>query len=339
MSLHRGCEELLHIYQNRVLQCFSRGETHVSVARELSEHNLRWKRGSAQVEMFKGALDQLQLYVLRYGAEVDVTPRPFDDFALVHLSLRGGMELEVDGQRIEIAQGRSAVIAPKRSLRLHWYQGTEQMILKVPHALLRSVGMQEEAGSASLLPGYLLPHSLDSHWNLLMRSLLNIMRLPMESGPRQSWLEHFERNIGMFLLAHQPDNVAGTNHFVNAVQSVAIDDAGTSLDSKRMDDLLDYVNARLCAPLSLYDMAKHVGVSIRTLNALCHAHAGHSPMEFLRNQRLDAARSKLLLDPKTNVTDTATHYGFGHLGRFSGYYLQRFGELPRQTVLGKRLAN
>ncbi len=54
-------------------------------------------------------------------------------------------------------------------------------------------------------------------------------------------------------------------------------------------------------------------------------------MELLRNMRLDAVRARLRLKPDVSVTETALAHGFGHLGRFSHYYHERFRELPRET--------
>jgi AraC-like DNA-binding protein len=307
-------------------------DSHFHVARELADHNLLWKRGAVDVAMFKGSLERLQLFVLRYGAEVEVTPKPFEDFALVHMSLRGAAEIESDGKKIEVAEGRAAVIAPKRAIRLRWHDGTEQLILKVPKSLIREVGSHEDGEDQQFSPGYLIPQALGSHWELLMRSLLNVMRLPRESGPRQTWLEHFERNVVLFLLAHQPESSPATSiaHSITSPLDLN-DDTGSTRDSRRMDALLKYMKSRLCAPISLFDLAAAAGVSVRTLNGLCQHHTGSSPMELLRNMRLDAVHSKLLLVPSASITDTALEFGFGHLGRFAAYYSERFGELPRQT--------
>ena len=55
--------------------------------------------------------------------------------------------------------------------------------------------------------------------------------------------------------------------------------------------------------------------------------------EKLRALRLDAARTRLKLDD-ASVTEVALSVGFAHLGRFSEYYRERFGELPRETRRG-----
>ncbi|NLZ12221.1 MAG: AraC family transcriptional regulator [Alcaligenaceae bacterium] len=55
-------------------------------------------------------------------------------------------------------------------------------------------------------------------------------------------------------------------------------------------------------------------------------------MVLLRNMRLDAVRHTLQTSPGANVTTIALDHGFGHLGRFSAYYRERFGELPRDTT-------
>ena len=58
------------------------------------------------------------------------------------------------------------------------------------------------------------------------------------------------------------------------------------------------------------------------------------PLQFLKIRRLEAARRELrsARPDETNVTEVATTYGFYHLGRFSRWYQERFGELPSDTL-------
>ena len=332
MPLTAKASALRALYRNCLFRSDAPAETHAHVAREFVDHMLRWKRGRIDSAMFKGELRRLKMYVLHYGAEVEVTPQPFHNFALVHTSIAGGAEIESDGRRLEVPEGHVAVISPTRSLRLRWYPGTQQMILRVPHALMREVRGLGEGDDLGLAPGYVVPQAFAAQWDLIAQSLLGAMALPEDSNVDESWLEHFERNVALFLLSHQ-----GTP--ASAPPARAADaDEGESRGSSasRMQRIVDYMDSRLCAPISLDDLARAGGVSLRTLNELCHRYHGLTPMELLRNRRLDGARSRLRMEPDLRVTEGAIAYGFGHLGRFSRYYFERFDELPHQTQAASR---
>lgn len=337
MPLHRGSEELLPIYKSCVFRSDTRVDSHWHVSQELAEHMIAWKRGSADVAMFKGQLQQLELYVLRYGAEVEVKPRPFQDFTLVHMSLRGAAEIEADGVRVDIGEGRAAVLSPKHTLNMRWHIGTEQLIVKVPHALMQDVSGLD-ASHVQMAPACLLPSKVTSHWDLMMRSMLNVVRTPADApGPDKVWLDHFERNVALFLLSHQSQALApNTSKSATNATDEQAEGEGPTVEARRIDAMVQYMKARLGAPVSLYDLAAAAGVSVRTLNALCHRHLGDTPMNLLRNIRLDSVRTQLLLRSDISVTEAALDFGFGHLGRFSSYYAERFGELPKQTMMTRK---
>jgi AraC-like DNA-binding protein len=328
MSLSPKAEVLSGLYRNCVFRSDSRADAHEHVARELSDHVLNWKQGAPNAELFKGEFNQLKVYSLRYGAQVEVTPRPFDGFALVHTSLSGGAEFECDGRTIHVPEGRTAVLAPKQSCRLRWLAGTQQLIVRVPDALLRDAGGRLPDEEMDLAAG-LLTRSLGSQWDFIAQSLLNILSVRDDGGLRSAWLDHFERNLAYFLLAHQPEPKLAVE--TSSPTSTPLERGFQANGIRGMDALLAYIDSRLCAPISLEDLARAAGVSVRALNMLCHRHHGVPPMELLRNLRLDAVRARLLTDASASITDTALAFGFGHLGRFSAYYFSRFGELPRDT--------
>lgn len=334
MLLRRGSEALLPIYQNRVFHSDQRALSHWQVAQELADHTIDWKRGAVDVAMYKGRVRRLEAYVLRYGAEVEITPRPFEDFMLVHMSLRGAAEVESDGHRVDVAEGRAALIAPKHSVRLRWHAGTEQLILKVPHSLAHEVRALHGRSDMDFAPGCLIPSALAPQWDMLMQSVLSVMRLPSDSGLSPLWLDDLERNVALFALAHQPADAGALAPSPLAPTGIDLegDHGGTSGEARRVEAALRFMKARMSAPLSLADIAVAAGVSVRTLNSLCNRHLGATPMEALRNLRLDAVRSKLRLNPHASVTETALEAGFGNLGRFAAYYVERFGELPRETA-------
>lgn len=328
--------ELAQLYQRCVFHSNEKVASHCQVAEALADHDVRWQRGAPDAALFMARVNRLQLFVLRYGAQVQITPSAFEDFALVHMSLKGTAEFECDGQRLFLPEGKAAIVAPKKSIRLWWEEGSEQLILKVPHALLRE--LQPPGVSRHVTPilhsGLMPSTTLDTQWNLLLQSLLQIQAQPNDTRPHQAWIDHFERNIAMFLmyqqggLSGQPIPAPGATRA--AFESGAGLVAASACD--RMDALERYMRAKLSAPVSLVDLAAAAGVSVRTLNMLCHRHHGVPPMDLLRNMRLDAAHAALQARPDASVTETALEFGFGHLGRFSAYYKQRFGVLPKHTA-------
>lgn len=322
---------LAPLYRHRVFQSTRKVDCHAQVANELSEHDLFWKGDDVDTVLFKAAIRQLQIFMLKYGAEVIVRPRLFDGFALVHMTLSGTAEIEADGQKVCIPQGKTALIAPKRNLRLWWQAGSEQLILKVPLALFDELSAQAQTGPANMPSLFMLPEHAVPHWDMLVQSLLRVLALPGQDDGHSAWINHFERGAAQFLLSQ----LSSAYKPGPSIAGIAADESADGLVGagklQRLDMLEKYIKTRLCAPLALADLANAAGVSVRALNALCHQHHGVAPMDLLRNIRLDAARERLLTQPDANITDTAFEFGFGHLGRFSAYYRERFGELPKQT--------
>lgn len=86
-------------------------------------------------------------------------------------------------------------------------------------------------------------------------------------------------------------------------------------------------------PITVSDVAGHLGVSLRTLQAGFRHWRNATPTQFLRAARLGRVRDELLrAGDGITVTNVAISHGFSHLGRFSAQYAQAFGELPRETL-------
>lgn len=90
---------------------------------------------------------------------------------------------------------------------------------------------------------------------------------------------------------------------------------------------------------SVSGVAARVGISLRGLEAGFREWRQMTPTQYLRNARLDAARTALLAPSEsTTVTSVALANGFFHLPRFSAYYRVAFDETPGQTLRRSRLS-
>lgn len=330
--------DLSKIYRSPIFRSRSSVESHRELSAAISDHRLRWGRGEVSTALYRRDLQHISLMVLTYGAEVEITPAPFENFVLVQMPLHGTAEVESDGVPLRIGYGEMAILAPRQSMRLLWQPGCEQLIVKLPHDLLRRAACRNcplgpcPASAPPRCPVWASPVSkidpaVASQWLALLQQLLSLLPGDGADTLHPTWLGPFEQAAALFLHAHQA-TASGSSRATQLYVPVDADAAAVA----RLERLEAYIRSRPYAPLELADLARIAGVTTRTLNTLCHRHRGVSPMGLLRNLRLEGARDKLLSDQDASITDVALEHGFGHLGRFSAYYRERFGELPRQTA-------
>jgi AraC-like DNA-binding protein len=113
------------------------------------------------------------------------------------------------------------------------------------------------------------------------------------------------------------------------------DAPATRAGSATVRRTIAYLDANPDLDLGVADVARAVGVSVRTLQMAFQRELGTTPMAYLRTVRLDRVRAELLAagpGSGTTVTAVATRWGFHHSSRFAGQYREHFGELPRQTL-------
>jgi AraC-like DNA-binding protein len=95
----------------------------------------------------------------------------------------------------------------------------------------------------------------------------------------------------------------------------------------------EFMRANLQKSISLGDIASAIGVSGRSLQRSFSKYCGCSPLQFLKQARLEALHQELSQGISTlAVTDLMIQYQFGHLGRCSQSYQKCFGELPSETI-------
>jgi AraC-like DNA-binding protein len=98
---------------------------------------------------------------------------------------------------------------------------------------------------------------------------------------------------------------------------------------------LDYIEQHLSEQITMADLAEHVNASVRSVQLGFKEELGVSPMQYLRDRRLERAREELAdAEPSdgVTVTDVAEHWGFHHLGNFAVVYRKRWGESPSDTL-------
>ncbi|MGX9416689.1 helix-turn-helix domain-containing protein [Vibrio sp. WJH972] len=86
-------------------------------------------------------------------------------------------------------------------------------------------------------------------------------------------------------------------------------------------------------PLTITELCNIAFVSRRTLQYCFEHELGVSPIQYLRDRRLNEIRRILLKDTHHHkvISDLAIEFGFYHISTFNQHYKQLFGETPTQT--------
>jgi transcriptional regulator GlxA family with amidase domain len=105
------------------------------------------------------------------------------------------------------------------------------------------------------------------------------------------------------------------------------------LDCARVRRIEEWIDAHYDEPIGIEDLARHVQVSVRSVQTAFRRLRGCTPMQMVMRRRLEAAGDMLRCPmPQTTVTHVATECGFFNFGRFSRRYREMFGETPSQTL-------
>ncbi len=99
-------------------------------------------------------------------------------------------------------------------------------------------------------------------------------------------------------------------------------------------EIRDQVFHHMDGDISISSLAKEYEVSEQTLQNSFKSLFGFTPKLFLRQLKLNIVRQELQKRnlQQDTVSKIAYKWGFRHMGRFSAYYTELFGENPSQTL-------
>lgn len=306
--------------------------------------NIKLKKERAKADAQKISIGQANLlhwHSQSDGVEVDSyadcihQQNPMSSSLGMFIPLNGPIVTVVDGHPIRDHSSGFHLFSPKEHTYQEWGENSRVLLLTIPlsscNRLLAQSGITASEKDVSLAPGISLsPRTKPLVVNIINNLTYCYERSSMSFPFQDTWDKQIEELAAIFLLQHLHSSF--NNHIQKHqkyLDSTSVTKAVTGLEK-----LEDYLLKHLAAPISLDDMIKVSGYSRSYLHKLCLKYIGSSPMIWLRNLRLDAVDEHLKTKPGTSITDVALFYGFGHMGRFSGYFHKRFGYHPSSLKNG-----
>jgi AraC-like DNA-binding protein len=304
-----------------------------SVSQVLTPHRLtpHGVRGVVTADVAVAPLGPLSLvYGQHRGAELEVALTEQVDYYDVNLSWGGHNRLTCGTDEIVVDRTTAGIISPSMRVSMRLSAEYRQLHVRIERAALEA-RLEELLGRPVTAPLVFRP-AMDlrapaaGSWARAVALLVG--DLGTGAGLAAAWTlgDHpWSAFLMSGLLLAQPHNYSARL-------------AGSRAGAHRPGPLrraVELIETRPGDDLSLERLARHAGVSSRSLQRHFHDHVGVSPREYVQRTRLARVREGLAAagpGSGVTVTEVALRWGFTHVPRFAAAYQRRFGEPPSTTL-------
>ena len=302
-------------------------EARAAVAERYCDHRLDLVSGR-QIEVVHNHVrgEHVSLNMLGYGGEVAINPGELRDFYLLQLPIHGHARISHRGEEIDASTQCGTLLNPDRPTQMLWKGACKKLMVQIDAGFLNRVA-REEIGVD--LPGIVRFNpqvQMRAEGGRRIRALSMFAAQAYDTGrilPGQKDLSllNLERQLAATFLKEQPSNIS--HLFASPMPGCG---------ARHVRRAVAFIHAQAHESIGLDEIANAAGVHARTLQAAFRDSFGISPIQFLKNVRLDKARFHLLRrHNRATVSEIAYDCGYSHLGRFSRDFRVRFGHAPSET--------
>lgn len=328
-DLERRAEPIAEV--ERVFDPFERYRTsdpdqaETQAARLLSPHRLRVRPSESafDAKCSVASFGTTSLYLARYGAEVTIDRPSQSRYMTVMIPLTGNIEATHQGQEVTADSGGTLLaLSEADNVHMQFSEDSTFIILRADMEALRSMlsGMipGTDIGALRFAPAV---ESVSARTTML--GVIQLLTSSLKAhGP------NLPPNVERQLRVHALTAVLlGLEHNYSS----AIYDPTPQVSNPAVRRAIDIINAEETADLTVMDVARELGVTLRALEIGFRKQTDMCPSSYLKKVRLHRARAELLASDGT-VGQIAMNWGFAHAGRFSRAYRMEFGESPSETL-------
>lgn len=246
----------------------------------------------------------------------------------VHMPMNGSAECEYNGVAVTALTYQALVVNPGTRLTMRFGLDAPQLIIRIETQTLR-YQLSRMLGR-SIDDDVVFAPTMNMTTDMAVRWHGAIQLLSSEAMTPNSLIQQgigggpIEELIVSSLLW-----VQDSNYFDVLTQSARPDHRPT------VRRVISFIEQNIGQPITLRDMADVAHVSIRAIQQAFHDDLGTTPVNYIRDRRLELAHAQLadaIPSDGMTVTGVAERWGFRHLSNFSAIYRKRFGESPSATL-------
>ncbi len=275
-------------------------------------------------QSYHAKLEAISLGLCAYGTQVSVE-FPECSFVRLQIAIAGSAATIVGGRATETSAVQACVTPADRINKIDFGADFKQLFLRIEQsaierklAALLGARPRRPIEFSSALPDN-QPH-YDSFKNLIAFTAKQLVST--SSNPPVLMLRELEQALIVAFLETVPHSY-----------SEALQRQPAHISATHVRRVEDYIDAHWRTPLTVEDLSRVTGVSVRSIFHAFKRARGYTPLSYVKTVRLRNAHL-FLTSPNEATTVTAVAYacGFSNLGHFASDYRHTFGELPSVTL-------
>ena len=258
------------------------------------------------------------------GMQVKVLEPP--DAYVIYLPIEGGLDIDIGSQRFNCGPENAFIGDLSTFERLRLHEGRRHMGIAFGRSVVTTqlselldapVGKKLEL-SAVMDRGSSAIAKISTTSTLLWTSLAHAP----ENVASVKFAELMFQSLTTLLLESVPHNY-----------SAALARPVAPAIPRHVRRAIDFMVANVSMQITVADIARESGCSLRSLHLGFQQYKGTSPLQYLRQIRLEGVRRALIGDvDQSAISQIAQQWGFTHMGRFAALYKEAFGQSPSETV-------
>ncbi len=303
-------------------------EARTSISSAYDSHQLEpiGAQSEVDISLHVASLNSVNFSLVEYGSDVVATVGE-GSAIYVLMPVSGQLEVNSGTTRISCEPGCAVVQNAGVGFQKIMRNRYRQLVVKFdPQVLLEHVAKLK--GVMPTNPIHFdsvmdISSSMGASWWRTVNYVMEELRNADPNTPQQLIYEPLEQLLIQNILRCQRHNytelLAAPKHFQLAPWYI-----------KRAED---YLREYYSESVTMDTLAQIAGVSSRSLQYGFKKARGITPMQYLKEVRLERVRDELLRGrPQTSVTPIAMACGFKQLGWFASQYREKYGETPSETL-------
>jgi AraC-like DNA-binding protein len=262
---------------------------------------------------------------LNYESMVEIDAGVMDGIYLATLCLNGAAETRSGTRRAASVPGSIIISSPNRAARYAIGEGSRNIAVRIPRAKLEAQARELFYYDGSRPIEFDMESSICSAFGKAFALLVQHICVLATTVPSALGCSRISSGYSNMLA----DTLLGLHSHNYSGRRL---DRGLGDAPQHLRRAVNYIETMLHEISSVEQVCTYVSVTERCLQKSFQRYLRLSPAAFLRERRLHRLRELLLTaDRGQSIMELMLSIGIEQSGRYSGYYLQRFGETPSAT--------